>query len=69
MSFPTCNRGEIKRACKVTETSKKGDGIVRNADGLVIFVPNTKIGDVVDIRIIYRGQRSAVAEVVKPESQ
>lgn len=65
MSFATCNRGEIKKACKITEISRRGDGITRNYDGLVIFVPGTRIGDVVDIRIVHRGQRSAVGEIFK----
>lgn len=67
MSYSTCNRGEIKKACKITEISRKGDGIWRNYDGLVVFVPGTRIGDVVDIRIVHRGQRMAVGEVIKPD--
>jgi len=34
----------------ITEMSKRGDGMTR-IDGYVIFVPNTKIGDNVKIKI------------------
>ncbi|MGQ9551468.1 MAG: TRAM domain-containing protein [Candidatus Bathycorpusculaceae bacterium] len=48
----------------VQETSRRGEGIAR-IQGLVIFVPNTKPGDHVKIRITSISRRFAEAEVVK----
>ena len=53
----------------IKETSRRGEGIAR-IQGLVIFVPNTKNGDHVKIRIKRVSRRFAEAEVVgeeKPE--
>lgn len=48
----------------IVETSKRGDGIAR-VKGFVIFVPNTKPGDKVKIRITRVGRSYAVAEVTQ----
>ena len=48
----------------VTETSQRGDGIAR-IDGLVVFVPNTKPGDHVRIRITRISRKFAEAELVE----
>ncbi len=48
----------------VSETSRRGEGIAR-IQGLVTFIPNTKPGDHVKIRIIRISGRFAEAEVVK----
>ena len=50
----------------ITETSRRGEGIAR-IQGLVIFVPNTKNGDHVKIRIKRVSRRFAEAEVVGEE--
>ncbi|NWF86293.1 TRAM domain-containing protein [Candidatus Bathyarchaeota archaeon] len=48
----------------VQETSRRGEGIAR-IQGLVIFIPNTKPGDHVKIRITRISRRFAEAEVVE----
>ena len=48
---------------KIEETSRRGEGIAR-IKGLVTFVPNTKPGEQVRIRITRISQRFAEAEVV-----
>lgn len=47
----------------VKETSRRGDGIAR-IQGLVTFIPNTKPGDHVKIKITRISRRFAEAEVV-----
>jgi predicted RNA-binding protein with TRAM domain len=47
----------------IQETSRRGEGIAR-IQGFVIFVPNTKPGDHVKIRVTRVGNRFATAEVV-----
>jgi predicted RNA-binding protein with TRAM domain len=58
---------------EIQETSQRGDGIAR-IKGLVVFVPNTKPGDKVKIRITRISRRFCEAEVVgqsegKPEAE
>jgi len=48
----------------VTETSRRGEGIAR-IQGLVTFIPNTKPGDHVKIKITRISRRFAEAEVVE----
>jgi len=48
---------------EIQETSRRGEGIAR-IKGLVCFVPNTKPGDKVKIRIARISQRFAEGEVV-----
>ncbi len=48
----------------VQETSRRGEGIAR-IQGLVIFVPNTKPGDHVRIRITKISRRFAEAALVE----
>ena len=48
----------------VEETSRRGEGIAR-IQGLVTFIPNTKPGDHVKIKIIRISRRFAEAEVVE----
>jgi predicted RNA-binding protein with TRAM domain len=50
----------------IQEMSRRGEGITR-IQGLVIFVPNTKTGDHVTIRIKRISRRFAEAEVVDKE--
>ncbi len=47
----------------IQETSRRGEGIAR-IQGLVIFIPNTKPGDHVKIKIMRISRRFAEAEVV-----
>jgi predicted RNA-binding protein with TRAM domain len=48
----------------ISETSRRGEGIAR-IQGLVIFIPNTKPGDHVKIKVKNISRRFAEAEVVK----
>lgn len=51
----------------IQETSRRGEGIAR-IQGLVTFIPNTKPGDHVKIKITRISRRFAEAEVVKEEA-
>ena len=48
---------------EIQEKSRRGEGITR-IEGLVVFVPNTKPGDKVRIKITRISRRFAEAEVV-----
>jgi predicted RNA-binding protein with TRAM domain len=48
---------------EIEETSRRGEGITR-IEGLVIFVPKTKPGDKVRIKITNVSRRFAEAEVI-----
>jgi predicted RNA-binding protein with TRAM domain len=48
----------------IKETSRRGDGVAR-VEGFVIFVPETKPGEHVKVRVTQVGPRFATAEVVK----
>jgi predicted RNA-binding protein with TRAM domain len=52
----------------IQETSRRGEGIAR-IKGLVCFVPNTKPGEHVKIRITRISRRFAEAEVVGKEEE
>ncbi|NHV96465.1 MAG: TRAM domain-containing protein [Thaumarchaeota archaeon] len=47
----------------VSEVSRRGDGLIR-IEGYVIFIPNTKQGDTVKIRITQIRPNYAVAQVI-----
>jgi predicted RNA-binding protein with TRAM domain len=47
----------------IQETSRRGEGIAR-IQGLVIFVPNTKSGDHVKIKVTRISRRFAEAKIV-----
>ncbi|MEM2971136.1 MAG: TRAM domain-containing protein [Candidatus Bathyarchaeia archaeon] len=47
----------------IQEISRRGEGVAR-IQGLVTFIPNTKVGDHVKIRITRISRRFAEAEVV-----
>ena len=49
---------------EIEETSRRGEGITR-IEGLVIFVPKTKPGDKVRIKITNISRRFAEAEVIR----
>ena len=56
---------------EISEVSRRGDGITR-IKNFVVFVPNTKSGDKIRIRIKELRGRSAVGEVIeggKPEKE
>lgn len=50
----------------IKEVSQRGDGVTR-IEGFVIFVPNTKPGDHVKIKVTRVGNRFAIAEVADTE--
>lgn len=47
----------------IKEVSRRGDGVAR-IEGFVIFVPNTKPGEHVKVRVTQVGPRFATGEVV-----
>lgn len=49
----------------ISEISRKGDGLAR-IDGYVVFVPNTKEGDTVKIRVTQIRPSYAIASLVSP---
>ncbi len=53
-----------QREVTIEDTAKQGDGIAR-VEGLVIFVPNTKVNDQVTIEIKALKRTCAIAEVVE----
>lgn len=55
--------GEIHNV-KIEAVGKEGDGIAR-VSGFVIFVPNTKVGEEVKVKISKVLQRFAIAEVME----
>jgi predicted RNA-binding protein with TRAM domain len=48
---------------EIKETSRRGDGVAR-IEGFVVFVPQTKPGDKVKVKINTVGPRFATGEVV-----
>jgi predicted RNA-binding protein with TRAM domain len=48
---------------EIQEISRRGDGIAR-IEGLVVFIPNTKQGDKLRIKITNISRRFAEAEVI-----
>lgn len=49
---------------KIENIGREGDGIAR-IEGFVVFVPNTKVGDRVKIKITKVSRRVAFGEVVR----
>jgi predicted RNA-binding protein with TRAM domain len=49
---------------EIKETSRRGDGVAR-IEGFVVFVPQTKPGDKVKVKINTVGPRFATGEVVQ----
>jgi len=48
----------------IQETSRRGEGIAR-IQGLVVFIPNTRPGEHVKVRVTRISRRFAEAEVLK----
>ena len=55
--------GKIYEA-KIEDMGREGDGLAR-IENFVVFVPGTKVGDQVKIRITKVLRRMAIGEVVK----
>ncbi|MDQ2684925.1 MAG: hypothetical protein DA329_12465 [Candidatus Nitrosocosmicus sp.] len=49
--------------------SKRGDAGVGRIQGLVIFVPNTKVGDKVKVKITRVGRGYATADLVEAKTE
>ena len=47
----------------ITELSRRGDGLAK-IEGFVVFIPNTKPGDHVTIRVTQVRDRFAIAEKI-----
>lgn len=62
------NAGE-EHEIDIESMSKRGDAGVGRIQGLVIFVPNTKVGDKVKVKITRVGRGYATAELVESNSQ
>ncbi|NYB51440.1 MAG: TRAM domain-containing protein [Methanobacteriaceae archaeon] len=56
------NEGE-EYEVKIEDVGKEGDGITR-IEGFVVFVPETKVGDEVKVRITSVRRRFAFAEKI-----
>ena len=48
---------------EISELSRRGDGLAR-VEGFVVFVPKTKLGDKVHIKITRVAERFAIGEVI-----
>jgi len=48
---------------KIEDVGKEGDGITR-IEGFVVFIPDTKVGDEVKVKITSVRRRFAIAEKV-----
>ena len=53
---------------KIEDIAREGDGIAR-IEGFVVFVPDTKLGDEVKIKINKVMHRFAIAELVSEEAE
>ncbi len=62
------NAGE-EHEIDIESMSKRGDAGVGRIQGLVIFVPNTKVGDKVKVKITRVGRGYATAELVGNKDQ
>ena len=54
---------------RVESMSKRGDAGVGRIQGLVIFVPNTKVGDKVKVKITRVGRGYATADLVEAKTE
>lgn len=62
------NAGE-EHEIDIESMSKRGDAGVGRIQGLVIFVPNTKVGDKVKVKITRVGRGYATAELVESKAE
>ena len=62
------NAGE-EHEIDIESMSKRGDAGVGRIQGLVIFVPNTKVGDKVKVKITRVGRGYATADLVESKSE
>jgi predicted RNA-binding protein with TRAM domain len=62
------NAGE-EHEIDIESMSKRGDAGVGRIQGLVIFVPNTKVGDKVKVKITRVGRGYATADLVEAKTE
>jgi len=62
------NAGE-EHEIDIESMSKRGDAGVGRIQGLLIFVPNTKVGDKVKVKITRVGRGYATAELVEAKAE
>ncbi len=62
------NAGE-EHEVNIESMSKRGDAGVGRIQGLVIFVPNTKVGDKVKVKVTRVGRGYATAELVEAKTE
>ncbi len=62
------NAGE-EHEVNIESMSKRGDAGVGRIQGLVIFVPNTKVGDKVKVKVTRVGRGYATAELVESKAE
>jgi predicted RNA-binding protein with TRAM domain len=62
-STPPVDEGDVLEV-EIDSKGEEGDGIAYVEGGYVVFVPNTAIGDVVNVEVVSVGPRFARAEPV-----
>jgi predicted RNA-binding protein with TRAM domain len=62
------NAGE-EHEINIESMSKRGDAGVGRIQGLVIFVPNTKVGDKVKVKVTRVGRGYATAELIESRTE
>lgn len=60
---PPVDEGDILKKMEIGSLGDQGDGITRTEEGYVIVVPNTSVGDVIDIRITDVNENYAKADI------
>jgi predicted RNA-binding protein with TRAM domain len=60
---PPVKEGTVLDDVEVINVADKGDGVIKH-EGYVIFVPGTKVGDVVSVKITKALNKFGFAEVV-----
>ncbi len=66
-SFAPINIGDELNV-KIESVGEKGDGVAK-VKGFVIFIPNTKVGDEVKVRITKVLRKMSFAEVITSSSE
>lgn len=57
--------GEEMKDMTVTSVGEKGDGIVKTENGFIIFVKESKKGEIVNIRVRKVFEKFAFADIIK----
>ena len=62
LSFPMLSKNDIIEL-NITSLTSDGDGVARTAEGIVVFIPNTAVGDEIQARILKVKKNVAYAKV------